>query len=136
MDTLAEKLTELAVDEVRPVVCARSVPRLDQPASRLARWERLAGQALKQCGGPRAPRFSPPEPFERILKQAPEKALRLMPYEKETHRSLAEVLGQPLDIDEIWVLVGPEGGFSDQEAQAAPAGRIHLVRAHGAHTQG
>lgn len=119
MDTLAEKLTELAVDEVRPMVCARSVPRLGQPAARLARWERLAGQALKQCGGPRMPRFFPPASLEHILEHAPQSVPRLLLYEKEKASTLAEVLNQLVDINEVWVLVGPEGGFSDQEAEIA-----------------
>jgi len=119
MDLLAVKLTELAVDEVRPVICGRSVPQLKEPAVRLARWERLGGQALKQCGASYRPLFYPPIPFARFLADAPDTACRLMIYEKETSLTLAQALANAKNPPLIWALIGPEGGFSGQEAQAA-----------------
>lgn len=119
MDLLAVKLTELAVDEVRPFVSARSVPRLDQPEQRLLRWRRLAGQALKQCGGALVPRIAPPVGLAELLASAPAGAARLLFYEEERSAGLPELLPALAAAPEVWALVGPEGGFAPEEVEQA-----------------
>jgi len=126
MDLLAVKLTELAVDEVRPVICRRSVPQLKDAPARLARWERLGGQALKQSGASRQPLFHPPMPLVDFLAEAPAAALRLMIYEKEPGLTLAQALANAKNPPLVWALIGPEGGFSGQEAQAARLAGFNL----------
>ncbi len=117
MDYLAAKLTELMVSEVRPFNSTRSVPRLKDASRRLMRWERLAGQAIKQCGAANMPKFHEPVEFDEILDMAPAKAARLMLYENEGQLSLPQALEGSWE--EIWALVGPEGGFDTQEVLAA-----------------
>ena len=119
MDLLAVKLTELACDQVRPLLSQRAVPRPKDMAAKQERWQRLAGQALKQCGAARAPEFAPPAPLEEVLAAAPPEALKLLLYENEERTSLARALASAGPRDEVWALVGPEGGFAPQEAQAA-----------------
>lgn len=117
MDLLAVKLTELMATEVRPFNCSRSVPKLKDSYERLMRWERLSGQALKQCGAVQMPLFQEPVEFEEILELAPTHAARLMLYESEGQLSLMQALEG--NWEEIWALVGPEGGFDNQEVQIA-----------------
>lgn len=124
MDVLAVKLCELGVDQVRPFVSARAVPKAGQAGHKVERWQRLAAQALKQCGGARAPQFLEPLPLADLLAQAPPQAHKLMLYEDETGLSLAQALATlpPLAPGgQVWGLVGPEGGFAPEEAQAAQA---------------
>ena len=45
MNWLVEKLTELGVDEIRPLVCERT--DVAYGASQLRRWEKIAAQSLK-----------------------------------------------------------------------------------------
>ena len=119
MDFLAKKLTELCVDQVRPFVSQRTAPRLKNPAARLERWARLAGQALKQCGAARPPEFAAPPPLADLLAQAPAGAARIMLYEDERGLSLAQALGRRPGADQVWLLIGPEGGFGPDEVRAA-----------------
>lgn len=121
MDLIAVKLTELACDSVRPMLSARAVPRLKDAAAKQERWSRLARQALKQCGAARAPRFSQPAPLADVLSAAPGDALKLLLYEGEKQASLAEALAQADAPREVWALIGPEGGFAPDEAEAATA---------------
>ncbi|MDR1397033.1 MAG: 16S rRNA (uracil(1498)-N(3))-methyltransferase [Desulfarculales bacterium] len=124
MDILAQKLTELMVDEIRLFNAARSVA--EAGGSKNDRWERLAGQALKQCGAARAPRFvAPPYPngnLDEVLGQAPpsrlERALKIAAYEGEQKTNLAQIM--PLQApEEVWVIIGPEGGLSKEEIELA-----------------
>lgn len=119
MDLLAARLTELAVDEVRPTFCVRSVPRLAEATARQERWQRLAGQALKQCGAARPPRFFAPAPLDEVMDQAPGAAWRMMLYEQERSLSFAQAWQGAGSVEEVWALIGPEGGFTPVEAEAA-----------------
>jgi 16S rRNA (uracil1498-N3)-methyltransferase len=120
MDLMAVKLTELMADEVRPFTGPRSVPKLKDPEARLERWRKLSLQALKQCGAAWPPQWFAPVDLSQILAQPPDGALKLMLYEgAEGAASLSQALGKRDRLSEVWVLVGPEGGFSRQEADAA-----------------
>jgi 16S rRNA (uracil1498-N3)-methyltransferase len=119
MDLAVTKLTELAVDELRPFTSSRSVPRLKDAAARLSRWQRLAGQALKQCGAARPPQISAPEPLEELLPRAREDTMRLLLYEGASRPTLAQALASGPEVGEVWLVVGPEGGFAPQEVEAA-----------------
>lgn len=52
MDWLVEKACELGAHQLLPLVCDHSVVRLDRKGPELfqARWQKIADQALKQCG--------------------------------------------------------------------------------------
>ncbi len=121
MDLLAVKLTELCVDQVRPFFSQRSVVRGGEAGGKVGRWRRLAAQALKQCGAGRAPVFHEPLDLAGLLDLPPAGALRLLVYEEERGLSLAQALAGLDPGGEVWLLVGPEGGFAPQEAEAAVA---------------
>ncbi|MCB2228116.1 MAG: 16S rRNA (uracil(1498)-N(3))-methyltransferase [Desulfarculaceae bacterium] len=121
MELIAVKLTELACDQVRPVQSARAVPRLKDAAAKQERWSRLARQALKQCGAARAPRFAEPAPLAEVLAAAPDDALKLLLYEGEKRTTLAQAIAGAATPREVWALIGPEGGFAPEEAEAAQA---------------
>ncbi len=123
MELMAVKLTELMCDALMPVVCARSVPRLRDGAAKAARWQRLADQALKQCGAARAPRMHAPVDLDELLSLAPEGALKLVLHPDGGHAPLSRVLAQGRGCSEVWALVGPEGGFApDEVGRAREAG--------------
>ena len=125
MELLAVKLCELGVDEVRPHVGPRSVPKVRDPAAKRGRWRRLAEQALKQCGAAQAPLFLDPAPLAEVLDTAPAEALKIMLHEDERRTSLAQALAAHPGATEVWGLVGPEGGLAlDEVAAASAAGFI------------
>ena len=125
MELLAVKLTELAVDEIRPVITARTVVK--PGTARLERWQRLAAQAIKQCGAGYPPLFFEPAPLDEVMAKAPGDAARIMLYEEERETGLARELAGKRPA-EVWILVGPEGGFAGGEAvSAGKAGFVSCV---------
>ena len=104
-ETVVQKLTELGADRIVPFVADRSVVRWDEAtADKLAeRWRRVAREAVMQCRRLWLPQMAPPRPFA---------ALDL------GGAALTVPGGGPLAAGEDFVLVGPEGGWSDRELTA------------------
>ncbi len=110
---LVEKATELSAESVTLVASARTQP-FRGSAAMLARLERVAREAAKQCESPRWPRIAGPIPLDRVLSERP-----------DSHRILLDPEGEafpPGPSDRaITLLVGPEGGWTAEERETARA---------------
>lgn len=136
-DLVIQKATELGVKRIVPLATERADVRLrdsDDAKKRLARWQRIALEAAKQTGRACMPEVTAPLTFNSLLmmsagdeKKSATNATRLMFSEREG-RSLAEAsnsfAGQPT---EIVALVGPEGGWTDEEIGLAREGGWEIV---------
>lgn len=120
MDTIVQKATELGVSEIWPMVSERTGVRLD--AERLAKkrdhWQRIAVSACEQCGRNRIPLIASTTPYSEALSSCAKlEGLRLILHPGGSQLALAE------HCSSLAMLVGPEGGFSDDElAWAQDAG--------------
>ena len=102
-----QKLTELGVDRIVPLMAARSVVRWNggEPASApVARLRRIVREAAMQSRRVWLPVVDDPLPFA---------AAAAMP-----RAALAVAGGDPPSLDRPLVLVGPEGGWDDDELAA------------------
>ncbi len=127
-DWLMQKTTELGVSEIVPIASAHAVPQWtgEKIRSRQSRWEKIVSESAKQCGRAKVPRIHSPCSFEGALNKPFEQTLRLFLSEKEAGGTLANVCeGRP---PSVYVLVGPEGGFSDQEALLAQKADFRPIR--------
>jgi 16S rRNA (uracil1498-N3)-methyltransferase len=120
MDYLVQKAIELGIKRIVPFFSSRSIPLLEEAKrlNRHKRWEKIAIGASKQCGRGGLPRIDPPGSFSGMLESAPKESLRLILWEKEGKR-LKEVLGKEEGRKEVFFIVGPEGGLSQEEVEEA-----------------
>jgi len=109
---LVEKLTELGVERLVPLVTERGVAEATDSAR--ARLERGVVEACKQCGRNTLMEIAEPATLEALAARHPD-ALRLVA--QPGGPSLAEGIGR--DHREIVAAVGPEGGFTPDEISAA-----------------
>jgi 16S rRNA (uracil1498-N3)-methyltransferase len=116
MDLLVQKTSELGVARIVPVLTARSVARPE--AGKRPRWQKIAGEAARQCGRADVPAIDAPTPLQAALSLSELPARRIALYENEPGRSLRSLLGEPAPTA---LLVGPEGGFTEGEVAAARA---------------
>lgn len=112
MDYSLQKATELGVTAIRPLFSERTEVRLEGKRldKRVAHWRGVLVSACEQCGRARLPDLQAPLTLDAWLEEpAPGARLVLLP---SAERPLAAV-SPPSGGTEI--LVGPEGGLSEQE---------------------
>jgi len=126
MDLVLQKGTELGIGRFSPLFSRRSVPRLapERAAQRHQRWQRIVSGAARQSRRPILPKVAAPCLLAESLADCDEE-LRLMLWE-EGSRPLAEALPAEAPAS-LALLVGPEGGFTAEEAQIAVEARFQPV---------
>jgi len=115
MDFALQKAVELGVSAVQPLLCARTVVKLDanRREKRLAHWRGVIIAACEQSGRRRLPALAEPAAPEAVFTQATGTRLLLDP---EAEVGLPDL---PMPVDGITLLVGPEGGLTPAERAAA-----------------
>jgi len=119
LDLVIQKATELGVYSITPLLCRRSIPRIDNDRlpSRIRRWNRIAVEACKQCGRAFFPKIDRPRFLDDVLSEV-KADLKLMLWEGERKRRLRDVLKE-ISPESVAILIGPEGGFEEAEVQSA-----------------
>ncbi len=117
MDLVVQKATELGVAAILPVATARSVVKLDRDSRerKLAHWRGIAVSACEQCGRARIPSIAVPRTLAEQLAGPPSEHARLLLTPGAQLSLGAAARGETA----IEILVGPEGGLTDGERQAA-----------------
>jgi len=120
-DTVLQKATELGATDFVPLITSRCTVKLEakEYAKKLERWQRIVYEASKQCGRGRIPTVHSPLGYAEALVDASQATLPLFCYEADGTRPLPELLGDFDRIGSASVVIGPEGGFSEEEANAA-----------------
>ena len=130
MDWVVEKATELGVHTVVPFLSDYTIPKLNERkvAQRSERWQKIALSAAKQCGRVRIPEILALSEFCDLLETVSLDALRLLFWEKEREQRLSDLKEARATISEVFVMIGPEGGFSAHEAALALGQDFKAVR--------
>jgi 16S rRNA (uracil1498-N3)-methyltransferase len=128
LETIVRAATELGVTRIVPALAVRTVIRLGESraGARLARWQRVAREAAKQCGRAVVPDVAPARTFEACLDEARNADLALCLWEDEP-RPLGVALAEAKRPRRVAVLVGPEGGLERREVEAARASGWQIV---------
>ncbi|MDY6791055.1 MAG: 16S rRNA (uracil(1498)-N(3))-methyltransferase [Thermodesulfobacteriota bacterium] len=124
MDLLVRQLTELGITQWIPFIATRSIPRPDQKrlAARNQRWGKIATEAVKQCKRCRSPEIGATVSFEEVLSVGKESDLKIVFWEEESKPVDKDLLvSNPNPLEQIFILLGPEGGFTSKEVESAKA---------------
>lgn len=106
MILMIEKLTEMGVDEIRPVIFSRT--EAAQSESSMKKWEKLAIESLKVNDNLWATRIYPPCTIEEIINGS----------ENIKNKILLDIEGKRADIKDkgpFLCIVGPPGDFTHEE---------------------
>ncbi len=144
-DAIVEKCTELGVAVLQPISTVRSVAGAS--GHRLDRWQRTAIEAAKQSGQAWLPEFRPIRSLREVLADRAEYDLRMLlvsagnvaaetPCDNDAPacrrgsiepRRIAEMLADLRSAGRVLALIGPEGGWSDDEIVEAIAAGVRPV---------
>ena len=120
MDVLVEKVSELGVAHIVPIICSRSVvlPR----EAKIDRLRKIAIEACAQSERSIVPTISEPMPFGELLNTV----------KNYNHSFVCHKSGQPLagaycECATVLVVIGPEGDFTEAEMEAAKEAGCTIV---------
>lgn len=128
MDWVIEKAVELGAHRVCPIAAQRSVLQLSGPRleKRLLHWARVTQSASEQCGRNAIMSVDAPQTLEKWLTQ-PTQGLRLLCH-PDGAQDLAQILRAQPQLQDLTLLIGPEGGWSDKELEQAKSSGVQAVR--------
>jgi len=125
MDLIVQKSTELGVTQIIPLITERSQVRHTE---KIERWRKIALSASQQCGRDKIPEIggvvefkvfiTPPAlPLDKGRNE--EGLLKIIFSEGHKERNLKKILTDFKEAEHIILLIGPEGGFSQEEVSSA-----------------
>lgn len=119
MEMILQKLTEVGVDEIILVQTKRTVVKVDDKKEdkKLERWERIIYEAAKQSKRGKVPTLRGVLTFKEALADMKENDFNIAPYENEKTKSIKQAI-KGVNINNIGIFVGPEGGFEETEIEA------------------
>ena len=128
MDWVVQKASELGVRTILPLISRHGIvrPQPDRVAAQVARWQRIATEAAQQ-----SEQWQPPlvlEPLDsRSFFSGPAATSALLLAERRDTMGLAQVPLPTLPTDTLALIVGPEGGWSEEELSMAIEGQCQAV---------
>lgn len=126
LETVTQKAVELGAYEIWPIESSRCVSRPDEKsaAKKLTRLQKIALEAAQQSERGAVPKLLPGATLQQALSAAAQQGTILFCYEKGTE-SFRQALEGPET--RFFLFVGPEGGFSPEEAALAQSFGAQLL---------
>jgi 16S rRNA (uracil1498-N3)-methyltransferase len=122
MDFIIQKSTELGIKRIIPLITDRTIVK---DTGKVSRWIKIARSAAQQSGREQIPEVHPPAGFREFIKGNRSAILSsslyrgIILWESETESTFRTALKSFRQAREITLMVGPEGGFSQEEVHAA-----------------
>ncbi len=140
MEMIVQKTVELGACGIVPVFMDRTVVTdKGNFGKKIQRWQKVSNEAVKQCKRGIIPRVEEAVKLPEVLERFEGFDLVLFPYENEDGTTIKDVLrslaggaaggsdaetgvasddaAKSVRLEKIAIIIGPEGGFSDKEAE-------------------
>ena len=116
MDFSIQKAVELGVKNIIPVISRYSNVKIqdDRVHNKLAHWKNIIISATEQCGRSHLTRIQNPVSLIEWLNIGASKTRLIL--HPEGQQSMSQI---SLPVSELTLMIGPEGGFSDDEVEQA-----------------
>ena len=120
MDFIIQKAVELGATSIVPVAMEHSVVRLDgaKAAKKVERWQKIAESAAKQSKRDLIPQVQPVQSMKELLANN-NCGTKIIAYECEDRCSLKQALRETGNMEDLLLIIGPEGGISEAELDLA-----------------
>lgn len=132
MSVVIRDAVMLGVSTIRPIATTRTnmVRKVRGRSGNLVRWRRVASSSAKQCGRAKVPEISPLIDFESFIKEPGDECRLILvePSADISGRCSPYVLREGKIPNAVTVVVGPNGGWTDDEVLLAIANGFRPVR--------
>ena len=118
MDFLVEKVTEIGVSSIIPLITGKSLIKLKKDSkviSRVNRWKRIAISGMKQSLRSKLPEIQDPASFQELITNVKDYDLALIACQTKGSKFLKEILEGKKRLKKVLLLVGSESGFTQEE---------------------
>ena len=117
MELIVQKSVELGACAVVPVAMSRCVVQLDQKDGRKKqeRWQKIAREACKQSGRCEMMQVEASISFKQLWAKLSQHQAAIVPWEDARGYSLAKFHHEHPEITDLAIVIGPEGGMSEDE---------------------
>lgn len=113
MELVIQKLTEIGIDKIIPLETKRTIVKLKEKKDK---WNIISREAQKQCQRINFLNIDEIKKLKEIISK--EYDLIVIPYESEENHTFKDFLkNQNENIKKILYIIGPEGGFSNEEIE-------------------
>lgn len=128
METAVEKCSEMGAGRIVPLLCTRSVVKTDADSSKVERWRRIARSAMVQSEQCWTPDITSPKTIDAVLgENGGHSSHHLIAHPASDSIAIDAALAQWNGDVQITLLVGPEGGFTEEEVDRARSQGAHAV---------
>ena len=128
-DTVVRDATMLGAAAIQPLTTAHSRSAPEAAGAAVERWRSIGISSAKQCGRAVVPAVAPIAPFTGFAAEAGAAALRILlvePAVRKPHANVRVLAGRAAPPDAT-IAVGPEGGWTAAEVDAAAAAGFELL---------
>lgn len=121
LELIVQKGTELGASCFLPFFASRSIVKWDEKKGRkkVERLEKIAKEAAEQSHRTRVPEIKNPMDLKTLLKESSRYTYKIVAYEEDAKigekRNLASILSKLTINDSLLAVIGPEGGFTEEE---------------------
>ncbi|MFH1710647.1 MAG: 16S rRNA (uracil(1498)-N(3))-methyltransferase [bacterium] len=121
MDIVVQKATELGAAKIIPMKTERSIVKVysEKEKSKVDRWQKIAKEAAEQSGRLSIPLVEKIQDLKEVLGSCKDCDGRVILWEMEKAMTIKAFLQANKGIKDLFVLIGPEGGFSHDEVELA-----------------
>ena len=126
LEHVIQKATELGAAEIVAFPSSRCVAEYDEKSlqKKLPRWQKIAASAAEQSGRGRIPQVLTVGSYKEALSRAAQADKAIFFYENEQSHTLTASL--QTEYATISLMTGPEGGFSEEEANMASEAGLEI----------